>query len=112
MRRGEIWWADLGRPTGSEPGYRRPVLVVQSDLFNQSNISTVIVVPMTKNLRLAAAPGNVSCGKRQTGLPSRSVANVSQLAVVNRSRLVEKAGAVPGTLLRQVEEGIQLVLGM
>jgi len=67
---------------------------------------------MTKNLRLAAAPGNVSCGKRQTGLPSRSVANVSQLTVVNRSRLVEKVGTVPGTLLKQVEEGLQLVLGM
>ena len=112
MRRGEIWWADLGRPTGSEPGYRRPVLVVQSDLFNQSTISTVIVVPMTKNLSLGAAPGNVSCGKRQTGLPARSVANVTQLTVVNRTRLVEKVGVVPGTLLRHIEEGIQLVLGM
>ena len=112
MRRGEIWWADFGRPAGSEPGYRRPVLVVQSDLFTQSSISTVIVIPMTRNLRLAAAPGNVACGKRQTGLPSRSVANVSQLAVVNRSRLVEKVGALSGTLLKQVEAGILLVLGM
>ena len=112
MRRGEIWWADFGRPAGSEPGYRRPVLVVQSDLFNQSSISTVIVIPMTRNLRLAAAPGNVACGKRQTGLPSRSVANVSQLTVVNRSRLVEKVGALSGTLLKQVEAGILLVLGM
>lgn len=112
MRRGEIWWADFGRPAGSEPGYRRPVLVVQSDLFNQSSISTVIVVPMTKNLRLAAAPGNVACGTRQTGLRSRSVANVSQLTVLDRVRLVDKAGALPGTLLRQVEEGIRLVLGM
>lgn len=112
MRRGEIWWADLGRPTGSEPGYRRPVLVIQSDLFNQSSISTVIIIPMTRNLALAGAPGNVSCNKRQTGLPSRSVANVSQLTVVNRARLLEKVGAVPGTLLRQIEEGLQLVLGM
>ena len=112
MRRGEIWWADFGLPVGSEPGFRRPVLVVQSDPFNQSTISTVIVVPLTKNLRLAAAPGNVACGARRTGLRKRSVANVSQLTVLDRTRLVEKAGALPGTLLKQVEEGIRLVLGM
>jgi mRNA interferase MazF len=112
LRRGEIWWADFGRPAGSEPGYRRPVLVVQSDAFNESNISTVIVVPLTKNLRLAAAPGNVACGARQTGLPARSVANVSQLTVLNRSRLIDKVKAVPGLLLHQVEDGIRLVLGM
>jgi mRNA interferase MazF len=97
---------------GSEPGYRRPVLVVQSDPFNQSNIATVIVMPMTKNLRLAAAPGNVACGARQTGLRSRSVVNVSQLTVLDRARLIERAGALPGALLKQVEEGIRLVLGM
>ena len=97
---------------GSEPGFRRPVLVVQSDPFNQSTISTVMVVPLTKNLRLAAAPGNVACGARRTGLRKRSVANVSQLTVLDRTRLVEKAGALPGTLLKQVEEGIRLVLGM
>ena len=112
MRRGEIWWADFGRPAGSEPGYRRPVLVVQADSFNQSNISTVIVVPLTKSLRLAGAPGNVACAARQTGLRVRSVANVSQLTVLNRSRLIEKVRAVPGLLLHQVEEGIRLVLGM
>ena len=112
MRRGEIWWADFGRPAGSEPGYRRPVLVVQSDSFNQSNISTVIVVPLTKSLRLAAAPGNVACTARQTGLRTRSVANVSQLTVLNRTRLIEKVGAIPGLLLHQVEEGIRVVLGM
>ena len=112
MRRGEIWWADFGRPVGSEPGYRRPVLVVQADPFNKSNLSTVIVVPLTKNVRLAVAPGNVALAARQTGLRVRSVANVSQLAVLDRSRFVEKVGALPGPTLRQVEEGMRLVLGL
>ncbi len=112
MRRGEVWWADFGQPAGSEPGYRRPVLVVQSDPFNQSMIATVIVVPLTRNMDLAMAPGNVSCGVRQTGLRSRSVANVSQLTVLNRNRLVERVGAVPAPLMKCVEDGIRLVLDL
>ena len=112
MRRGEIWWADFGRPVGSEPGYRRPVLVVQADPFNQSKIATVLVVPLTKNQQLAAAPGNVQCSPRQTGLRARSVANVSQLSVLNRSRLIEKVATIPGTLMKRVEDGMRLVLGL
>jgi len=112
VRPGEIWWADFGRPVGSEPGYRRPVLVVQADPFNKSNLSTVIVVPLTKNLRLAAAPGNVTLGARQTGLRMRSVANVSQLAVLDRGRFLEKVSAIPGAALQQVEAGLCLVLGL
>ena len=112
MRRGEIWWADFGVPVGSEPGYRRPVLVVQADSFNQSKIATVIVIPLTKNLQLAAAPGNVVCSARQTGLCARSVVNVSQLAAVNRNRLTEQVGAVPGALLHRIEDGVRLVLGL
>lgn len=112
MRRGEVWWADVGRPVGSEPGYRRPVLVVQADPFNKSNLSTVVVVPLTRNLRLAAAPGNVALAARQTGLRARSVANVSQLAVLDRSRFVEKIGALPGANLQQVAEGMRLVVGL
>ena len=111
-RRGDIWWVDFGEGRGSEQGGRRPALVVQSDPFNQSRIATVIVVPLTKNLQLAAAPGNVACGARQTGLPSRSVANVSQVTVLDRSRLVKKAGALPGKLMERVEEGMRLVLGL
>jgi mRNA interferase MazF len=110
MRRGEIWWADFGRPIGSEPGYRRPVLIVQGDPFNKSNLSTVIVVPLTKNLRLGAAPGNAALSARQTGLRMRSVANVSQLAVLDRGRLLEKVGALPGAALQQVEAGMRLIL--
>lgn len=112
MRRGEIWWTDFGRPFGSEPGSRRPALILQADTFNRSAIATVIVVPLSRSIELASAPGNVLCRPRETGLPKPSVANVSQLTVADRRRLVEKAGSVPGNLLKQVEEGVRLVLGL
>ena len=112
MRRGEIWWTDFGQPFGSEPGYRRPALILQADTFNRSAIATVIIVPLSRSIELASAPGNVLCRPRETGLPKPSVANVSQLTVADRRRLVEKAGSVPGTLLKQVEEGVRLVLGL
>jgi len=111
-RRGEIWWADFGQPFGSEPGYRRPALVVQADAFNQSRIQTVLLIPLTKTLELASAPGNVLCRPRDTGLPKASVVNVSQLAVAHRGRLLEKAGTLPGRVMRQVEEGLRLILGL
>jgi mRNA interferase MazF len=95
MNRGEVWWADLGQPFGSEPGYRRPVIIVQSDFFNRSRIGTILVVPMTSREELSDAPGNVLCRSKDTGLPRPSVANVSQLTVVDRRRLTEKVGAVP-----------------
>ena len=112
MRRGELWWVDFGQPFGSEPGYRRPALVIQADPFNQSNINTVLLVPLTKTLEWASAPGNVLCRPKETGLKKPSVANVSQLTVADRRRLVEKIGTVPGDLLRQIEDGIKLVLGL
>lgn len=111
-RRGEVWWTDFGVPFGSEPGYRRPSLVVQADAFNQSAIQTVVLIPLTKTLELAGAPGNVLCRPRDTGLPRTSVVNVSQLTVVDRRRLLEKVGAVPGRLLKQIEDGMRLVLGL
>ena len=83
MRRGEVWWATLPEPTGSGPGYRRPVLIVQANEFNESRIQTVIVATMTSNLRLAEAPGNILCRTRETKLPRDSVINVSQLLTVN-----------------------------
>jgi len=112
VRRGEVWWTDFGRPFGSEPGYRRPALVVQADSFNKSKLATVLVVPLSRNLELAAAPGNVLCRPRDTGLPKPSVANVSQLTVADRRRVVEKAGSLPGVLLEEVENGLRLVLGL
>lgn len=112
MRRGEIWWADFGEPLGSEPGYRRPALILQADSFNQSRINTVVLVPLSRTLDLAAAPGNVLCRPRDSGLKHSSVINVSQVTVVDRRRLIERAGSLPGQLMAQVEEGVRLVLGL
>jgi mRNA interferase MazF len=112
MNRGEVWWADFGQPFGSEPGFRRPVIVVQADPFNRSRIDTVLVVPMTGRAELAAAPGNVLCRPKDTGLRKASVANVSQLSVVDRRRLVEKVAAVSTRVMSQVDEGLRLVLDL
>ena len=112
MTRGEIWWADFGLPFGSEPGFRRPVLIVQDDSFNRSRIGTVLIVPLTTNLSLEAAPGNVCIGKEDSGLSKDSVAVISQLSAMDRRRLIEIAGAAPGAVMAKVEDGIRLVLGM
>ncbi|MDE2930746.1 MAG: type II toxin-antitoxin system PemK/MazF family toxin [Gammaproteobacteria bacterium] len=110
MRRGEIWWANLPVPTGSEPGYRRPVLVVQSDDFNKSQIATVLVVAITSNQRLAAAPGNVPLPRRGTGLTRRSVVNVSQVVTLDRRFLTERSGRASSATMHQVDDGLRLVL--
>lgn len=108
---GEVWWAELRNPAGSEPGYPRPVVVVQGDGFNRSRIATVVCVPLTSNLRLAAAPGNVLLTTRQTELPRKSVANVSQIVALDRSVLTERAGKLPSAKLELVLSGIDVVLG-
>jgi mRNA interferase MazF len=110
IQRGEIWWADLPEPRRSEPGYRRPVLVVQADSFNLSRIQTVIVVAITTNLQLADAPGNVLLPARLSGLPHDSVVNVSQLVTIDRSFLTEHAGTLPPRLERAVDHGLRIVL--
>jgi len=112
MQRGEIWWATLPSPTASEPGYKRPLLVIQSDDFSRSRISTVIAVVITSNLRLADAPGNVHLPRKSSGLPKRSVANVSQLITVDKSFLTEKAGRLSTQKLMEVEAGVRLVLSL
>ena len=112
MRRGEIWWASLPEPRGSGPGGRRPVLVIQSNAFNRSRIATVVVATITGNLDLAAAPGNVELPRRGTGLPRKSVVNVSQVLTVDKRFLTTRAGRVPQTLLARVEQGLRLVLGL
>ncbi len=110
IQRGEIWWADLPAPRRSEPGHRRPVLVVQADSFNLSRIQTVIVASITTNLRLADAPGNVLLPASVSGLPRDSVVNVSQLLTLDRSFLTEHAGTLPPRLERSVDEGLRIVL--
>lgn len=112
IERGEIWWADLPEPTGAEPGFRRPVLVIQSDGFNRSRIATVIVLVITSNLRLAEAPGNVLLPKKITGLDKDSVANVSQVITVDKGFLAEKVGFIPTFQLREIENGLRMVLGL
>jgi mRNA interferase MazF len=112
MLRGEVWWAALPSATASEPGYRRPLLIIQSDDFNRSRINTVIAVVITSNLLLAEAPGNVLLSKKDTNLPKKSVANVSQLITVDKSFLTEKVGNVSSHKLREVEAGIRLVLSL
>ncbi|HET6765135.1 MAG TPA: type II toxin-antitoxin system PemK/MazF family toxin, partial [Longimicrobiaceae bacterium] len=89
-----MWWADLSEPRGSEPGYRRPVLIVQADAFNRSRISTVLAVVLTGNLRLVEAPGNVLVPAKTSGLPRDSIANVSQLITIDRSFLDERIGRI------------------
>ena len=110
IQRGEIWWADLAEPRRSEPGYRRPVLVVQADSFNRSRIQTAIVAAITSELELGGAPGNVLLPARSTGLPRDSVVNVSQLLTLDRSFLTERAGTLPPRLQGSVDEGLRLVL--
>jgi mRNA interferase MazF len=112
VERGQVWWTDLAAPDGSEPGYNRPVLIVQSDAFNRSRIHTVIAVVLSTNARLIDAPGNVLLPAKVTGLPKDSVANVSQLITVDRDFLGELAGRLRGQLLKDVENGLRLVLGL
>ena len=112
MQRGEVWWSDLPKPVGSGPGYRRPALVIQSNEFNVSGIRTVVVVVITSNLKLAAAPGNVFCPMRVSGLPRDSVINVSQILAVDRSLLAERVGIVSASILQEVEDGLRLVLAL
>ena len=111
IAQGEVWWADLGEPAGSEPGFRRPVVVVQGDAFNRSSLRTVVCVGLTSNLRWADAPGNVLLPARATGLPRDSVANVSQLVTVDRDALTERVGVVSASSLELVLAGIEVVLG-
>ena len=112
MKRGEVWWSELPDPVGSGPGFRRPVLVVQSNPFNASRIATVVVAVITSNLALAEAPGNVRIGRAQSGLPQPSVVNVSQLITLDRTVLSRKVKALPAEAMREVDSGIKLVLGL
>jgi mRNA interferase MazF len=111
VAQGDVCWADLGEPRGSEPGYRRPVVVVQSDSFNRSTIRTVVCVPLTSNRKWSASPGNVALSQRDTGLPRSSVANVTQLVTLDRHVLSEAIGQLTPSKLELVLSGIDLVLG-
>jgi mRNA interferase MazF len=111
ISQGEVWWAELDEPSGSEPGFRRPVVVVQGDSFNRSRIATVVCVPLTSNLRWAEAPGNVLLLSKETGLPKSSVANVSQIVTLDKRALTDRVGTLPDKKLELLLFGIDIVLG-
>jgi mRNA interferase MazF len=109
-KRGEIWWAVLPEPVGSGPGYKRPVLIIQSDEFNNSKINTIIAAVITSNIRLAAAPGNVLLTPNKSKLPKKSVVNVSQIITIDKSFLSEKVHSLSSEIIAQVDEGLKIVL--
>lgn len=112
IKRGEIWWADLGEPMGSEPSLRRPVLIVQDDDFNRSRLATVIVLSITSNTRLSEMPGNVLLRRETSGLPKESVVNMSQIVTIDKNWLEKKVGSLSQMLMEEVEYGLGLVLGL
>lgn len=111
ISQGEVWWANLGEPAGSGPGYRRPVVIVQCDALNQSRVNTVVCVPLTSNLKWEDAPGNMLLTARATGLPKASIANVSLLVAIDQRELSECVGKLARRGLEQVLAGIDVVLG-
>lgn len=111
IAQGEVWWADIGEPIGSMPGFRRPVVVVQGDGMNRSRIGTVVCVPLTSNLKWANAPGNVLLRTRLTGLSKDSVANVSSIVTLDKNQLTERTGKLPKRQLEAILSGIDVVLG-
>lgn len=110
--RGEIWWADLGEPRGSEPGYRHPVLIVQDDVFNRSGLATVITLSLTSNLQHAHFPGNIALPRAVTKLKYDSVINVTQLSTIDILDLEARVAKLPVTIMAQVDAGLNLVLGL
>ena len=110
IKRGEIWWAELPDPVGSGPGYRRPLLIIQSNEFNKSKIKTIIAAVITSNLRLSAAPGNILLPSQKSKLPKESVINISQVITVDKSFLTEKVYKLPPRIMSEVDEGLKLVL--
>lgn len=111
ISQGEIWWADLGEPIGSGPGYRRPTIIVQCDALNRSRVGTVVCVPLTSNVKWANAPGNVLLSAKSTGLSKDSVANASLIVAIDKRQLTECVGKLPRRQLDLVLTGIDVVLG-
>ncbi len=112
VARQDVWWADLGEPRESEPGFRRPILIVQADAFNRSRLRTVIGVALSSNARLLDAPGNVLLPAKRTGLPRDSVANVTQILTLDKDYLIERTGHISPRLMARIAGGMRLVLGL
>lgn len=112
ISRGEVWWANLPEPVGSEAGYRRPVLIIQINRFNRSRLATLLAVSVTTNLALADLPGNVAVPALVAGLPQESVVNITQVITVDRNFLDAQIGQLPAEFLRRVEDGLRLIQGL
>ncbi len=112
MMYGEIWWADLGIPYGSEPGFKRPVMIIQDNSFNKSKIRTVIVSSITTNLRLGEAPGNVFLDKNISKLSKDSVINISQISTIDKNRLIKKVSTLPLDIISEVNYGLKLIFNL
>lgn len=112
VQRREVWWADLDEPQGSEPGFRRPILIVQADAFNRSKLRTMVGIALTSNTRLLDAPGNVLLPSKATGLPRDSVANVTQIVTLDEDYLIKRTGRIAPILMAQVDAGLKLVLDL
>ncbi|MBC8423633.1 type II toxin-antitoxin system PemK/MazF family toxin [bacterium] len=112
MKRGEIWWARIPVPSVSEPGYRRPVVIVSADAYNRSGISTVLAAAITANLGRESAPGNVRLAKRDSGLPRPSVVNITQLMTLDKRMLGEKVKRLPPAVLAKIDTGLLQALSL
>ena len=110
IKQGDVFWIDLGDPSGSEPGYHHPHVVIQNNVFNRSHINTVVVCALTSNLKRAKSPGNVKLEKGEANISKQSVVNVTQIYTVNKADLVEKIGSLSSGCLDQVLQGIQLLM--
>jgi mRNA interferase MazF len=112
MTRGELWWVDYGIPYGSEPGYRRPVIILQNDIFNTSKINTTVVIPLSTNLLLADVPGNIFISKKDSKLSKDSVILLSQIGVIDKERLIEKISKINNETLSKIETNVLFILGI
>ena len=112
MIRGEIWWADYGIPFGSEPGYKRPVIIIQNDYFNNSKINTTIVIPLSTNVLLADVPGNIFIEKKESKLKDDSAILLSQVGVIDKQRLIEKISKVNRDIMHKIENNILFIFGI
>jgi len=112
MTRGELWWVDLGVPFGSESGFRRPVIILQNDFFNKSQIKSTIILPLSTNMILAEAPGNIIITKKESRLNKDSVVMLSQIKAIDRARLMEKISKIDRIIMEKIENNIMFILGI
>ena len=110
IAQGDVFWVDFGKPSGSQPGYRHPHVVVQNNVFNRSRLNTAVVCALTSNLKRAEAPGNVLLEKGEANLSKQSVVNVTQIFTVDKANLGERIGSLSRERIKQILDGILLVI--